>query len=195
MQGALEELPALLLGRWSAGPAGADESRPGRGPSGAARTELCGKSAVRLMQQVRVYQSVLTKPQLAKRCTLRQRAANKAGRDTNLCSHPATALQHLLDEPGDVVPVLWGRTRGPQQVRLGEAPGQHWPFSLVFLALHFGWCFPQLAPSLLLEGGAFVPVSGKAQHLQELGSWVPVYPAYAGILWKLQGGTGTLSFW
>lgn len=53
-----------------------------------ADTELCGKSAVRLMQQVRVYQSVLRKPQLAKCFTLRQSTENKAGRETYLCFHP-----------------------------------------------------------------------------------------------------------
>lgn len=54
----------------------------------AADTELCGKSAVRLMQQVRVYQSVLRKPQLAKCFMLRQSTENKAGRETYLCFHP-----------------------------------------------------------------------------------------------------------
>lgn len=83
--------------------------------------------------------------------------------------------------------MLWGRTRCPQQVRLrtalGKAPGQHWPFSLVFLALHFGWCFPQLAPRLLLEGGAFVPVSGKAQYVQELGSQILAGPSLPSKSW------------
>lgn len=40
------------------------------------------------MQQVRVYQSVLRKPQLAKCFTLRQSTENKAGRETYLCFHP-----------------------------------------------------------------------------------------------------------
>lgn len=130
------------------------------------------------MQQVRVYQSVLTKPQLAKCFTLRQRAANKAGRDTNLCfppRHGSAASPGPRPVLGDVAPVLWGRTRCPKQFRLrtplGKAPGQDWPFSLVFQAPHFGWCFPQLAPSLETAPGRrnFCPCRRKGSVLAGVG--------------------------
>lgn len=71
-----------------------------------ADAELCGKSAVRLMQQVRVYQSVLRKPQLAKCFTLRQSTENKAGRETYLCFHSFN--YNTLTPPGPrTVPVGW----------------------------------------------------------------------------------------
>lgn len=129
------------------------------------------------MQQVRVYQSVLTKPQLAKCFTLRQRAANKAGRDTNLC-FPPTRLRSISRPTagaGDAAPGLRRRTQRPEQFRLrtplGKAPGQDWPFSLLFQAPRFGWCFPQLAPMLETAPGRrnFCPSQRKGSVLAGVG--------------------------
>lgn len=54
---------------------------------------------------------------------------------------------------------------------LGKAPGQDWPFSLVFQAPHFGWCFPQLAPSLETAPGRrnFCPCQRKGSVLAGAG--------------------------
>lgn len=58
------------------------------------------------MQQVRVYQSVLRKPQLAKCFALRQSTENKAGRETYLCFHPFNYNSPTPPGPGTVLG--WG---------------------------------------------------------------------------------------
>lgn len=133
---------------------GGDESQLGWG-----RTHrLCGKSAVRLMQQVRVYQSVLTKPQLAERCGyVRELQTRHQGHRALL-----PALQHLLGHSS----ISWAQQHLPMGF---EVPGRSgWGHSPVLLALGAASHSWHPVWELLQGGGIFVPATGKAQGLQEL---------------------------
>lgn len=100
------------------------------------------------MQQVRVYQSVLRKPQLAKCFTLRQSTENKAGRETYLCFHPFN--YNALTPPS------------PQTVPSGGFAGD-------VLATHFsGGLSPLLKGMQTSVSGAQAPVhSARSADLSE----------------------------